>query len=173
MFIIKVIFSILRQPPSPAPPPHSLALPRSLCACLPSTFTASVSHPQVLPESCLPYLGLRKSHLHGSTLTPSVAPPPFWPPRVAPPRLHPESCVHSQGLPVDNSTAASPEIYSFTDPNPAYAQSPFELSTVENGNNNGNGYGTGEGIFVFDGLVLPLPTEMEPEEGYALPEWRR
>ncbi|KAL2326195.1 hypothetical protein Fmac_025253 [Flemingia macrophylla] len=82
-----------------------------LCASLHSTFTASVSHPQVLPESRLPYLGLRKSHLHGSTLTPSVAPPPSWPLRVAPPRLHPESCVHPQGLPVDNSTAASPEIY--------------------------------------------------------------
>ncbi|KAL2326197.1 hypothetical protein Fmac_025255 [Flemingia macrophylla] len=70
-----------------------------------------MSHPQVLPESRFPYLGLRKSHLHGSTLTPSVEPPPSWPLRVAPPRLHPESCVHPQGLPVDNSTAPSPEIY--------------------------------------------------------------
>ncbi|KAL2326181.1 hypothetical protein Fmac_025239 [Flemingia macrophylla] len=103
----------------------------------------------------------------------TFTPPPSWPPRVAPPRLHPESCVHLQGLPVDNSTAASPEIYGFTDPNPAYSQSTFESATVENGNDNGNGYGTGEGIFVFDGPVLPLPTEMEPEEGYALREWRR
>lgn len=78
---------------------------------------------------------------------------------------------------VDHSAAASPEIYGFTDPNPAYSQSPFESATVENGNENGNGYGQGDGdgdgVFISDGPVLPPPTEMEPEEGYALREWRR
>ncbi|KAK7412323.1 hypothetical protein VNO78_03776 [Psophocarpus tetragonolobus] len=70
---------------------------------------------------------------------------------------------------VDHSAAESPEIYGFTDPTPAYSQSPFESATVENG----NGYGVGDGVFVSDGPVLPPPTEMEPEEGYALREWRR
>ncbi|KAL2326204.1 hypothetical protein Fmac_025262 [Flemingia macrophylla] len=71
-------------------------------------------------------------HLHGHLVPPRLHPntlsrsSPSWPPRVAPPRLHPESCVHLLGLPVDNSTAASPEIYGFIDPNPAYSQSPFE-----------------------------------------------
>ncbi|ESW20186.1 hypothetical protein PHAVU_006G187800 [Phaseolus vulgaris] len=74
---------------------------------------------------------------------------------------------------VDHSAAASPEIYGFTDPTPAYSQSPFESASVENGNENGNGYGDGDGVFVSDGPVLPPPTEMEPEEGYALREWRR
>ncbi|KAL2343710.1 hypothetical protein Fmac_004995 [Flemingia macrophylla] len=68
-FCFESLNPILLQPHSPAPPPHSLAPPRSLCACLHSTFTASASHPQVLPESRLPYLGLRKSHLHDSTLS--------------------------------------------------------------------------------------------------------
>ncbi|KAL2344383.1 hypothetical protein Fmac_005668 [Flemingia macrophylla] len=89
------------------------------------------------------------------------------------PRLHPESCVHPQGLPVDHSVAASLEIYGFTDPNPAYSQSPSESATVENRNDSGNGYGAGEGVFVFDGPVHPPPTKMEPEEGYTLREWRR
>ncbi|RYQ82436.1 hypothetical protein Ahy_B10g101024 [Arachis hypogaea] len=69
----------------------------------------------------------------------------------------------------DPAAAASPEIYGFSDPNPAYSHSPFESETVENG----NGYGGAESVFVSDGPVLPPPTEMEPEEGYALREWRR
>ncbi|KAK7302753.1 hypothetical protein RJT34_13649 [Clitoria ternatea] len=76
---------------------------------------------------------------------------------------------------VDHAAAASPEIFGFTDPNPSYSQSPFEPATAENGNENGNGYGVGDGddVFVSDGPVLPPPGEMEPEEGYALREWRR
>ncbi|MED6130677.1 hypothetical protein PIB30_002789 [Stylosanthes scabra] len=73
----------------------------------------------------------------------------------------------------DPAAAASPEIYGFSDPNPAYSQSPFESETVENGNENGNGYGGAESVFVSDGPVLPPPSELEPEEGYALREWRR
>ncbi|KAL2320749.1 hypothetical protein Fmac_029718 [Flemingia macrophylla] len=81
-------------------------------------------------------------HLHGLRESSAIA--PLW--------LHPESCVHPQCLPVDHSVAASPEIYGFTDPNPAYSY---------------------KGVFVSDGPVLPPPIEMEPEEGYALREWRR
>ena len=82
-------------------------------------------------------------------------------------------------VPVDHtSPAASPEIFGFSDPDPTYSQSPFEpVHAAENGNGNGNGYGDsdgdGDGFFVSDGPVLPPPGEMEPEEGYALREWRR
>ena len=79
-----------------------------------------------------------------------------------------ESDVH-----VEHTDTASPEIYGFSDPNPNYSQSPFEQLPAENGNENGTGNGYGEGVFVSDGPVLPPPTEMEPEEGYALREWRR
>lgn len=74
---------------------------------------------------------------------------------------------------VDHAAEASPEIYGFGDPNPGYSPSPFESVSVENGNDNGNGYGDSDGVFVSDGPILPPPTEMEPEEGYALREWRR
>ncbi|KAI4296702.1 hypothetical protein L6164_036640 [Bauhinia variegata] len=76
-------------------------------------------------------------------------------------------------VPVDHTAAASPDIFGYSDPNPGYSQSPFESEHVENGNGNGNGYEGGDGVFVSDGPVLPPPTEMEPEEGYALREWRR
>ncbi|KAL2326188.1 hypothetical protein Fmac_025246 [Flemingia macrophylla] len=117
-----------------------------------SPFREASARPSTPPSRApLPHLGLCESHLHGFTLSrvstlkvsPSITLPPF-----------------SRDL-------------RFTDPNPAYSQSPFESATVENGNDNKNGYGTGEGIFVFDGPVLPLPIEMEPEEGYALHEWHR
>ncbi|KAI7726134.1 hypothetical protein M8C21_031014 [Ambrosia artemisiifolia] len=41
---------------------------------------------------------------------------------------------------------------------------------------NGNGYNIGEdsdGIFTSDGPLLPPPTEMKRDEGFALREWRR
>ncbi|KAM6550287.1 hypothetical protein CsatB_000095 [Cannabis sativa] len=90
---------------------------------------------------------------------------------------------------VDHSTAATSP-FGFEDPNPNYSDSsPFGSVHVENGNGNGNngngslfesygvgedGIGNGDGVFsTLDGPVLPPPTEMEPEEGYALREWRR
>ncbi|KAJ7946960.1 Clathrin light chain [Quillaja saponaria] len=86
----------------------------------------------------------------------------------------------SSGFPTDGDVSvdhaaatASPEIYGFGDPNPNYSQSAFDSVHVENGNGNGNGNGYGESVFVSDGPVLPPPTEMEPEEGRALREWRR
>lgn len=89
----------------------------------------------------------------------------------------------SGGFPADDDvavdhTSASPEIFGFDDPNPSYSQSPFDPIHVDNGNGNENGYGglggNGIGDDVFsDGPVLPPPTEMEPEEGFALREWRR
>uniref|UniRef100_A0A2P2K7K7 Clathrin light chain n=1 Tax=Rhizophora mucronata TaxID=61149 RepID=A0A2P2K7K7_RHIMU len=74
--------------------------------------------------------------------------------------------------------AASPHIFGFgsspadIDPNPSFSQSPYSTIRVDNGN--GNGYaGVDDGVFSSDGPVLPPPTEMAPEEGFALREWRR
>ena len=93
-----------------------------------------------------------------------------------------------EGFPTDgdvaiNHASASPEIYEFDDPDPGYSQSPFNPIHVDNGNGNGNGYcgfdengigiGIDDSVFNSDGLLLPPPTEMEPEEGFALREWRR
>lgn len=78
-----------------------------------------------------------------------------------------------------HSAAPSPGVFGFEDPSPNYSESsPFGSIHVENGNGNGNvyGYGVGEsddGVFASDGPVLPPPTEMAPEEGFALREWRR
>ena len=79
-------------------------------------------------------------------------------------------------------TSASPEIYRFDYPSPGYSQSPFNLIHMDNGNGNENGYGgfnengigisIDDGVFSFDGLVLSPPTEIDPEEGFALCEWR-
>ncbi|KAF2308275.1 hypothetical protein GH714_039886 [Hevea brasiliensis] len=84
----------------------------------------------------------------------------------------------SGDVPVDHVAASSPDVFGFgsssvdVDPNASYSQSPFSTIHVENGN--GNGYNVaGDGVFTSDGPVLPPPSEMEPEEGYALREWRR
>ncbi|KAK7252170.1 hypothetical protein RIF29_35936 [Crotalaria pallida] len=72
------------------------------------------------------------------------------------------------------SPAASPEIFGFSDPDPTYSQSPFEpVHVSENGNGNSYGAGDDDGVFVSDGPILPPPGESEPEEGFALREWRR
>ncbi|GLT54210.1 hypothetical protein SLA2020_274280 [Shorea laevis] len=82
---------------------------------------------------------------------------------------------YSGGFPAEDNVSvghasASPEIFGFDDSNPSYSQSPFDQIHVENG----NGYGVGaDAVFASDGPVLPPPTEMEPEEGFALREWRR
>ncbi|XP_022715907.1 clathrin light chain 1-like [Durio zibethinus] len=88
----------------------------------------------------------------------------------------------NQQFPADGGDVAvdhvnsSPDIFGFgsSDPTPAYSQSPFGPSIhVENGNGT-NGFGVGnDDVFASDGPVLPPPTEMEPEEGFALREWRR
>ena len=96
------------------------------------------------------------------------------------------SSFPSRGFSVDGDVAvnhafALPEIYGFNDPNPGYSQSLFNLIHMDNGNGNENGYGgfsengigINDGVFNSDGLVLPPPTKMEPEEGFALHEWRR
>ncbi|CAK9152510.1 unnamed protein product [Ilex paraguariensis] len=72
----------------------------------------------------------------------------------------------------------SPDPFGFgSDPNPNYSQpSPFDDSSIPVSNGNGGSYNLGEdaeGIFSSDGPILPPPTEMQPEEGFALREWRR
>lgn len=64
----------------------------------------------------------------------------------------------------------SPEIFGFDGQEPGYSQSPFDPVHVENGN--GNGY-SDDGVFTTDGPILPPPTDMAPEEGFAFREWRR
>ena len=76
-------------------------------------------------------------------------------------------------VPVDHVTS-SPDIFGSSDPSSAYSQSPFGTTIpVENGNGT-NGFGIGnDDVFASDGPMLPPPTEMEPEEGFVLREWRR
>ena len=80
-------------------------------------------------------------------------------------------------------TSALPEIYRFDYPSPNYSQSPFNPIHMDNGNGNKNSYGgfgendigidINDDVFSSNGPMLPPPTEMELEEGFALCEWRR
>ncbi|XAR59143.1 hypothetical protein NMG60_11014809 [Bertholletia excelsa] len=71
----------------------------------------------------------------------------------------------------------SPDAFGFgSDPNQEYAQSSPFFSSVPVSNGNGKPYDISEdadGIFSSDGPVLPPPSEMQPDEGFALREWRR
>ncbi|XP_059671086.1 clathrin light chain 2-like [Cornus florida] len=91
---------------------------------------------------------------------------------------------HGGGFTVDEEVVVdhvshsvqSPETYAFgSDPDPNYSQSsPFTSVPISNGN--GKAYDIGEdadGFFSSDGPMLPPPTEMQPEEGFAIREWRR
>lgn len=53
------------------------------------------------------------------------------------------------------------------------AASPYGSVPVVNGNGNEGFFEGDDGVFASDGPMLPSPIEMEPEEGYALREWRR
>lgn len=76
---------------------------------------------------------------------------------------------------VDHVSASSPDVFGFgSDPNPSYSQSPFSPPVhVENGNGYNGAAGDDDFFTSTDGPILPPPTEMLPEEGFALLEWRR
>ncbi|KAJ8761448.1 hypothetical protein K2173_001581 [Erythroxylum novogranatense] len=87
--------------------------------------------------------------------------------------FHDSYSDYNTDVPIDHATASSPDAFTLgsshpdVDPNPSFSDSPY----VENGN--ANGYtASDDGIFSSDGPVLPPPTQMAPEEGFALREWR-
>ncbi|KAJ6769806.1 CLATHRIN LIGHT CHAIN, partial [Salix purpurea] len=75
---------------------------------------------------------------------------------------------------VDHASAST-DVFGFgSDAVPNYShQSPFGSVHADNGNGSNEYNGADDGFFVSDGPILPPPTEMEPEDGFALREWRR
>ncbi|KAJ6290984.1 hypothetical protein OIU78_026675 [Salix suchowensis] len=75
---------------------------------------------------------------------------------------------------VDHASVST-EVFGFgSDAVPNYShQSPFRSVHADNGNGSNEYNGADDGFFVSDGPIHPPPTEMEPEEGFALREWRR
>lgn len=105
----------------------------------------------------------------------------FYAPAADPPPFHAdggEFTPEYEEVTVDHSVN-SPDTFGFgSDPNTEYAaqSSPFTSSSIPVSNGNGKAYDIGadaDGIFADDGPVLPPPSEMYPEEGFALREWRR
>ncbi|KAG5227435.1 clathrin light chain [Salix suchowensis] len=70
---------------------------------------------------------------------------------------------------VDHASAST-KVFGFgSDAVPNYShQSPFRSVHSDNGNGSNEYNGADDGFFVSDGPIHPPPTEMEPEEGFAL-----
>lgn len=85
----------------------------------------------------------------------------------------PPGVFHGEGDVSVDHVAVSPESFGFEDRTSGYYQPPYGSVPVENGNGNGGFFESDDGVFTSDGPMLPPLSEMEPEEGYALREWRR
>ncbi|GAV74435.1 Clathrin_lg_ch domain-containing protein [Cephalotus follicularis] len=86
----------------------------------------------------------------------------------------------SYQFPAANHHQPSPDVvvdhvfsdFGSSDPTHSYSHSPYDSIHVENGNRNGYAVAD-DAVFASDGPLLPPPSEMEPDDGFALREWRR